>query len=244
MYIFNFFIIVLLIYLDFLILSMIRSAIKVSLPIMFGFVPLGVAFGLLFQNLGYPWYFASLMGIIVYAGAAQFMAIGFLSAGLGVIEIAMSTFFLNSRHMFYGLSFLESFGNWNIRKLYLIFGMTDETYALLTTIKVPDSYLKERYYLYITLFSQIYWVLGCTIGALLADILTFNTDGMEFAATALFVVLLIEQWIMVRRLLPFILGFISSIIALMFFIEHMLLVAILLSIASIVFLRLIKSELS
>ena len=244
MYIFNFFIIVLLIYLDFLILSMIRSAIKVSLPIMFGFVPLGIAFGLLFQDLGYPWYFASLMGIIVYAGAAQFMAIGFLSAGLGVIEIAMSTFFLNSRHMFYGLSFLESFGNWNIRKLYLIFGITDETYALLTTIKVPDSYLKERYYLYITLFSQIYWVLGCTIGALLADILTFNTDGMEFAATALFVVLLIEQWIMVRRLLPFILGFISSIIALMFFIEHMLLVAILLSIASIVFLRLIKSELS
>jgi len=223
---------------------MIQSAIKVSLPIMFGFVPLGIAFGLLFQDLGYPWYFASLMGIIVYAGAAQFMAIGFLSAGLGVIEIAMSTFFLNSRHMFYGLSFLESFGNWNIRKLYLIFGITDETYALLTTIKVPDSYLKERYYLYITLFSQIYWVLGCTIGALLADILTFNTDGMEFAATALFVVLLIEQWIMVRRLLPFILGFISSIIALMFFIEHMLLVAILLSIASIVFLRLIKSELS
>ena len=92
---------------------------------MFGFVPLGIAFGLLFQDLGYPWYFASLMGIIVYAGAAQFMAIGFLSAGLGVVEIAMSTFFLNSRHMFYGLSFLESFGNWNIRKLYLIFGMTD-----------------------------------------------------------------------------------------------------------------------
>ena len=97
---------------------MVRSAVKISLPIMFGFVPLGIAFGLLFQDLGYPWYFASLMGIIVYAGAAQFMAIGFLSAGLGVVEIAMSTFFLNSRHMFYGLSFLESFGNWNIRKLY------------------------------------------------------------------------------------------------------------------------------
>ena len=187
---------------------MIRSAIKISLPIMFGFVPLGIAFGLLFQDLGYPWYFASLMGIIVYAGAAQFMAIGFLSVGLGIVEIAMSTFFLNSRHMFYGLSFLESFGNWNLRKLYLIFGMTDETYALLTTIKVPKSFQKERYYLYITLFSQIYWVIGCTIGALLADILTFNTNGMEFAATALFVVLLIEQWIMVRKLLTFIVGFI------------------------------------
>ncbi len=209
---------------------------------MFGFVPLGIAFGLLFQDLGYPWYFASLMGIIVYAGAAQFMAIGFLSAGLGVVEIAMSTFFLNSRHMFYGLSFLESFGNWNIRKLYLIFGMTDETYALLTTIKVPERFVKERYYLYITLFAQFYWVLGCTIGAILADVLTFNTDGMEFAATALFVVLLIEQWIIVRRLLPFIVGFISSIIALVFFINHMLLTAIMISIASIVFMRLIKGS--
>ena len=221
---------------------MVKSAFKISLPIMFGFVPLGIAFGLLFQDLGYPWYFASLMGIIVYAGAAQFMAIGFLSAGLGVVEIAMSTFFLNSRHMFYGLSFLESFGNWNIRKLYLIFGMTDETYALLTTIQVPDSFLKERYYLYITLFAQFYWVLGCTIGALLADILAFNTDGMEFAATALFVVLLIEQWIIVRRLLPFIVGFVSSVIALAFFINHMLLVAIMISIASIVFMRLIKGS--
>ena len=221
---------------------MVQSAFKISLPIMFGFVPLGIAFGLLFQDLGYPWYFASLMGIIVYAGAAQFMAIGFLSAGLGVVEIAMSTFFLNSRHMFYGLSFLESFGNWNIRKLYLIFGMTDETYALLTTIQVPDSFVKERYYFYITLFAQFYWVLGCTIGALLADILAFNTDGMEFAATALFVVLLIEQWIIVRRLLPFIVGFVSSVIALAFFINHMLLVAIMISIASIVFMRLIKGS--
>jgi 4-azaleucine resistance transporter AzlC len=142
--------------------------------------------------------------------------------------------------MFYGLAFLESFGNWNLRKFYLIFGMTDETYALLTTIKVPEKYIKERFYLFITLFAQLYWVLGCTIGALSADILTFNTDGIEFAATALFVVLLIEQWIMVRRILPFILGFIASIIALIFFVNHMLLIAIMISIASIVILRVIK----
>ncbi len=219
---------------------MIRSALKISLPIMFGFVPLGIAFGLLFQELGYPWYFASLMGIIVYAGAAQFVAIGFLSVGLGLVEIAMSTFFLNSRHMFYGLAFLESFGNWNLRKLYLIFGMTDETYALMTTIKVPQNYIKERFYLCITLFSQIYWVLGCTIGALSADMMTFNTDGMEFAATALFVVLLIEQWIMIKRLFPFVVGLFASIFALLFFIGHMLLVAIMLSIGSIILLRILK----
>jgi 4-azaleucine resistance transporter AzlC len=221
---------------------MIRSALKISLPILFGFVPLGIAFGLLFKELGYPWYFASLMAIFVYAGAAQFMAIGLLSSGVGLLEIAISTFFLNSRHMFYGLAFLESFGVWNLRKLYLIFGLTDETYALMTTIKVPKNFTKEHYYFFITLFAQLYWVLGCTIGALAANALSFNTNGMEFAATALFVVLLIEQWMKVKRLLPFVIAFIASSIALLFFIKHMLLVAIILSIASIVLLRLVKIQ--
>lgn len=221
---------------------MIRSALTISLPILFGFVPLGIAFGLLFQELGYPWYFASLMAVFVYAGAAQFMAIGLLSSGIGLLEIAISTFFLNSRHMFYGLAFLQSFGNWNLRKLYLIFGLTDETYALMTTIKVPKNFTKERYYFFITLFAQLYWVLGCTIGALAANALSFNTSGMEFAATALFVVLLIEQWVKVKRLLPFVIAFIASAIALLFFIKHMLLVAIILSIASIVLFRLFKIQ--
>jgi 4-azaleucine resistance transporter AzlC len=220
---------------------MIRSAFNVTLPILFGFLPLGIAFGLLFQELGYPWYFSTLMGIFVYAGAAQFMAIGLIGAGVGLLEIAISTFFLNSRHLFYGLAFLKIFGRWNFRKFYLIFGLTDETYALMTTIKVPENFKRERYYLFITLFSQIYWVLGCTIGAIIGDALSFNTEGMEFAATALFVVLLIEQWIKVRKLLPFFIAFCSSCIALVLFSQHMLLVAIILSIAAIMILRLIKA---
>ena len=221
---------------------MIKTALKTSLPILFGFIPLGIAFGLLFQELNYPWYFASLMGIIVYAGAAQFMAIGLLAAGVGLVEIAMSTFLLNSRHMFYGIAFLESFGNWNLRKLYMIFGLTDETYALMTSINIPKGFDKKKYFFFITLFAQIYWVLGCTIGALSSEILSFNTEGMEFAATALFVVLLIEQWIMVKRLLPFMIGFIASFIALVFFIDHMLIVAIIISIGSILIFRLIKKS--
>lgn len=180
------------------------------------------------------------MGIFVYAGAAQFMAIGLIGAGVGLLEIAISTFFLNSRHLFYGLAFLKSFGRWNFRKFYLIFGLTDEIYALMTTIKVPEDFNRERYYLLITLLSQIYWVLGCTIGAIIGDALSFDTEGMEFAATALFVVLLIEQWIKVRKSLPFFIAFCSSCIALVLFSEHMLLVAIILSIAAIMILRLTK----
>ena len=144
--------------------------------------------------------------------------------------------------MFYGIAFLESFGNWNLRKLYMIFGLTDETYALMTSINIPKGFDKKKYFFFITLFAQIYWVLGCTIGALSSEILSFNTEGMEFAATALFVVLLIEQWIMVKRLLPFMIGFIASFIALMFFIDHMLIVAIIISIGSILIFRLIKKS--
>ena len=141
---------------------MISSALKITLPIFFGFLPLGIAFGLLFQELGYPWYYSTLMGIFVYAGAAQFMAIGLISAGIGLIEIAISTFFLNSRHLFYGLSFLKSFGNWNARKLYLIFGLTDETFSLMTTIKVPKNFNTEQYYLLITPVSYTHLTLPTT----------------------------------------------------------------------------------
>ena len=152
-----------------------------------------------------------------------------LSAGIGLLEIAISTFFLNSRHMFYGLSFLESFGNWNLRKLYLIFGLTDETYALMTTIKVPKNFNKERYYfLHNPICPNLlgswmyYWRFD-------QQILSFNTEGMEFAATALFVVLLIEQWVKVRKPLPFIIALFSSFYSLIIFYQHMLLVAIILS---------------
>jgi len=221
---------------------MIRSVIKTTLPILFGFLPLGIAFGILFQELGYPWYFATLMGICVYAGAAQFMAVGMLGAGVGLFEIAISTFFLNSRHLFYGLALLNSFGAWGLRKFYLIFGLTDETYALMTTIKVPEEFNRERYYFLMTLFSQCYWVLGCSIGALASSSLDFNTEGMDFAATALFTVLLIEQWLKVRKPLPFVVAFGSSCIALIFFFQHMLLAAIVLSITTIIVLRFIKSK--
>ena len=99
----------------------------------------------------------------------------------GVQTCALPIF--NSRHLFYGLALLNSFGNWGFRKLYLIFGLTDEVYSLMSTIEVPEGFDKSKFYFLMTLFSQSYWVLGCTIGAWTATQLTFNTQGMEFAAT-------------------------------------------------------------
>ncbi len=138
--------------------SAVGSAFKASLPVMFGYVPLGMAFGILFQDLGYAWYFAPLMGLLVFAGAAQFMAVGLLAAQAGLVEVAVSTLILNSRHMFFGVSLLGRYSAKGWKKFYLIFGLTDETYSLITSTQAPDHAHEQDYYVAITAFNQSYWI--------------------------------------------------------------------------------------
>lgn len=197
---------------------------------MFGYIPLGIAFGILFQELGYAWYLATLMAVFVFAGAAQFMIVGLLGAGVGLFEIVISIFLVNSRHMFYGLSLLKDYGAWGVRKFYLIFGLTDETYSLLTTMAVPNGVKKQRYYFLVTLLNHSYWVLGCTLGALIGANFEFNSQGLEFTLTALFVVLVMEQWKKIKEITPFAIAVVAIIIALLVSQEHMLLLSIFLSV--------------
>ena len=209
---------------------MIRSIFKDTLPVMFGYIPLGIAFGILFQELGYAWYLATLMAVFVFAGAAQFMIVGLLGAGVGLFEIVISIFLVNSRHMFYGLSLLKDYGAWGVRKFYLIFGLTDETYSLLTTMAVPNGVKKQQYYFLVTLLNHSYWVLGCTLGALIGANFEFNSQGLEFTLTALFVVLVMEQWKKIKEITPFAIAVVAIIIALLVSQEHMLLLSIFLSV--------------
>lgn len=201
------------------------------MPVMFGYVPLGMAFGLLFQDLGYAWYYASLMALIVFAGAAQFMAVGLLLAHAGLLEIAVSTFILNSRHLFFGLSVMHRYRTTGVKKLYLIFGLTDETYSLVTSTRAPAGIPESDYYLAITALNHLYWVIGCSLGALAGANLELDTTGMDFALTALFLVLVIEQWKQVRDPFPFVIAACFSLLAISLFSEQMLLVAIGLCIA-------------
>jgi len=146
---------------------------------MFGYVPLGMAFGIL---------------LFVFAGAAQFMAIGLLTAQAGLLEVAVSTLALNSRHIFFGLSVLGRYRARGLKKAYLIFGLTDETYSLITSTEPRGQQDEQDYYLTITALNQSYWLVGCTLGAVAGSQADLNTAGMDFAMTALFLVLLIEQW--------------------------------------------------
>ncbi|WP_331773935.1 AzlC family ABC transporter permease [Sulfurospirillum sp. 1612] len=169
------------------------SIFKITIPVLMGYVPLGMAFGLLLSKLLIPWYYAFFMSIFIFAGSAQFLALVLFASQATVLEVGIATFLLNLRHMFYGLSMVSVFKDFSWKKHYLIFGLTDETFALLKTRDVGEKE-RERIYLIITALNQSYWVIGSVIGALLGNILPFNYKGLEFSLTALFVVLSIDLY--------------------------------------------------
>ena len=189
------------------------EALRDSAPVMFGYVPLGMAFGVFFQSLGYHWIYAPLAGVLIYAGSAQFMAVGLLAASVSYAEAFIATLVLNSRHIFYGLSVMSRYPASGLSRWYLIFGLTDETYSLITA-RPPQSPSNVRYFVYLTGMNQSYWVIGCALGASLQSFFAFDSRGFEFGLVALFLVLLIEQvrtmserWLLAVALSASVLGY-------------------------------------
>ena len=197
--------------------QIIKQVFPQTIPVMAGYISLGIAFGLLQQSKGYGPIWAFLMSLFIYAGSAQFLAVELLAAGATLIQVALLTFLLNFRHLFYGLSMIEKYRGTGIRKFYLIFGLTDETYALLTGYKTPDGLRDKDYYFAVTLMNQVYWVLGCVLGSVAGSIIPFDMTGIDFAMTALFAVLVVEQWKTHKNHIPAILGFVITIAALYLF---------------------------
>ncbi|MFL1405041.1 AzlC family ABC transporter permease [Marinobacter sp. M1N3S26] len=186
-----------------------------TLPILFGYLPLGMAFGVLFTTqLDYAWWYAPLMGITIFAGAGQILSVSLIAAQAGLLEVFLAMFVLNARHLFYGLSLLGQFRGAGWRKAYLIFGLTDETYSLLTSRPRPGPREQEqRNDFMITLLNQCYWVAGCAIGALLGDNISFDSTGIEFALVALFIVLTIEQYKALGEAFPLWTGALAAAVA-------------------------------
>jgi 4-azaleucine resistance transporter AzlC len=220
----------------------IKIAFKVSIPVFMGYSILGFAFGLLMVSMKYDIIIPIIMSIFIYAGALQFLAIGFFSTKLALFDIFIASIFVNIRQAFYGLSVLEKFKDSKNLKPYLIFALTDETYGLITSIKERKDINHKYYYFFLSLFNQFYWVMGTTLGALFASYISFDTNGLEFSLTALFVVLAIEQYKVNKNYIPFLIGAISSILAITFLpIDNMLIASILIS---LVFLFIFKKRVS
>lgn len=184
---------------------------------MAGYVVLGMGFGILFQSKGYSWWWALLMSLTVYAGSMQYVAIDLISGGATLITTALMTLMVNIRHLFYGITMLEKYKDVGAAKPYLIFALTDETFSLVCSPELPDGLEKKRYYLLVSLFNQCYWVAGSVFGAILGSALTFNSQGIDFSMTALFVVIFVEQWEKTKNHLAAIIGLVISVVCLLVF---------------------------
>jgi 4-azaleucine resistance transporter AzlC len=202
------------------------AALQASLPILFGYAPMGLAFGLLFGTLGYPWWCAGLSGLLVYAGAAQFLSVSLLASHAGLGAIFLATLVLNLRHVFYGFSLLDRYAEASWLKPYLIFGLTDETYSVVTTRKASDPRTDVRFCLELTALNHAYWTLSCAVGGWAGKALGLRPKGLEFVLTAMFVVLAVEQAASAERRWPFALAAAAAVPALVFQPDRFLIAAL------------------
>ena len=164
------------------------AAFPVTVPVLMGYLAIGIAFGLMLQEIGYNFIWAFFMSLTIYAGSGQYLGVTLLGAAASLGTVAVMTLLINFRHLVYGLSMLEKFRGMGPRKLYMIFSLTDETYALLSSARAPVGVDPRNFYFAIALLDQSYWILGSVIGAVAGALIPFSTEGVDFAMTALFVV--------------------------------------------------------
>ena len=175
--------------------KLLRAAFVDTLPVMTGYLFLGVGFGLLLRQNGYGLGWAFAMSLLIYAGSMQYLAVGLLSSGASLLAVALTTLMVNARHLFYGISMLGAYRGAGKRKPYLIFALTDETYSLVSGGKLPEGEDKFRYCLLVSLLDQCYWVAGSVLGSAAGMVIPVNLEGIDFALTALFVTVFVEQWL-------------------------------------------------
>ena len=182
------------------------AAFPVTLPVLMGYLAIGIAFGLMLQEIGYNFIWAFFMSLTIYAGSGQYLGVTLLATAASLGTVALMTLLINFRHLVYGLSMLEKFRGMGWRKLYMIFSLTDETYALLSSAQAPIGVDPRRFYFAIALLDQSYWILGSVIGGVAGALIPFSTEGVDFAMTALFVVIAVDQWKAYKKHLPALIG--------------------------------------
>lgn len=182
------------------------AAFPTTLPVLMGYLSIGMAFGFMLEAVGYNFIWAFFMSLTIYAGSGQYLGVTLLSTAAALSQVALLTLLINFRHLVYGLSMLEKFKGMGIRKLYMIFSLTDETYALLSSARIPDQVKPHDFYFSVAVLNHLYWIAGSILGGLAGSLLGINTQGIEFAMTALFLVIAVDQWKTYPQHLPALLG--------------------------------------
>lgn len=170
------------------------AAFPYTLPICVGFLFLGMSYGFFMRSKGFSFLYPMLMSLFVFAGSMEFVTVNLLLSAFSPLSAFLLTLMVNARHLFYGISMLGKYKNVGWKKIYLIFGMCDESFTINCTVSPPEGIDKGWFMFFVTLLNHIYWVSGATLGALLGYVIQFNTTGIEFVMTALFIVMFINQW--------------------------------------------------
>lgn len=188
-----------------------------TIPILAGFLFLGIAYGIYMNQSGFKFYYPMFMSFIIFAGSVEFATVSWLLGSFDPVNIFFLTLMINARHLFYGLSMLEKYNIPGWKKLYLIYGMCDESFSINATVDVPKDIDKGLFMFFVTMLNQIYWVAGATIGGIFGSFIPFDTRGIEFVMTALFVVIFLENWLKEKDHSASVIGLFISFICLMIF---------------------------
>ena len=194
-----------------------RYSFQASLPVMAGYIVLGIGFGILLHSKGYGVGWAFAMSLFIYAGSMQYVCIDLLTAGASLITVAIMTVMVNIRHIFYGISMLVRYRDPGRARPYLIFALTDETFSLVVSPDLPEDVDEKLYYLLVSVLDHSYWVIGSVLGSIAGNIIPFDTTGIDFAMTALFIVIFLGQWESTREHRPALIGIAISVICLLVF---------------------------
>jgi 4-azaleucine resistance transporter AzlC len=189
-----------------------RFALKQIVPLIFSYIFVGIASGILLHEAGYSTIWAFLSGVFIYAGSMQIVMVSLMTSGVSLFMVAIMTFFINARHIFYGIGFVERFRKMGpIQYPYMALTMTDETYSVLCSIQYPEDVKEEEVNFCIQFLCHMLWIVSCTIGALVGELLPFDMTGIDFSATAFFTVVVVNQWRQFKSHIPAITGFVSAI---------------------------------
>lgn len=197
--------------------QLLKKAFLSTLPVMAGYVVLGTGFGILLHSKGFGILWSFAMSLFIYAGSMQYLTVDLLAGGAGLITAALTTLMVNARHLFYGISMIDKYKDTGKFKPYLIFGLTDETYSL-NCAGLPEGVEDgPKYYFLVSVMNQCYWVAGSVLGSALGTVLPFSTEGIDFALTALFVTVFVEQWKSTADHIPALIGVAASLLCLAIF---------------------------
>lgn len=214
-----------------------KTAFLDTVPVLTGYLFLGAGFGILLsEKTGYGIGWAAFMALFMLAGSGQYLAVSLIADHASLISAAIATFLVNARHIFYGISLLDPYKGAGRKKPYMIFALTDETYSLVTQNEPPEGMTRHTYCLLVSLLDHIYWIIGCSLGNVLAMVLPISFEGVEFVLTALFVTMFVEQWLSHKNHLPALIGVGATVLCLfifgrdIFLIPSMALIAVLLTV--------------